>query len=83
MGELKPPLKGIDFEALPWNMNASDKSMMVYVHMSKGGAEGTWSEEHYDSKTDTGAVCKALHYGRRRWVRVIVTRTSCGMIVAI
>lgn len=50
-----PPKGGIDFESLPWNMNYPDESR--YLHLT---TTSTWTEEHYNPKTDAGTAVTAV-----------------------
>jgi len=51
-----PPKDGIDFEALPWNMNLPDE--VSYIHLR---TNGEWTAEHYDPKSDTGSLFEAVN----------------------
>lgn len=50
-----PPKEGIDFEALPWNLNLPDE--LNYVHVT---TTTEWSKEHYDAATDTGSIVTSV-----------------------
>eukprot|EP00536_Pseudo-nitzschia_multiseries_P002880 jgi/Psemu1/301638/fgenesh1_kg.41_\ len=77
--ELKAPKEGIEFEALPWNLNHPEEHS--YVHLT---TDTEWSKEHYDPATETGALfdsvysysettlpvspaCCSLNYGTTIW----------------
>lgn len=77
---IKPPKEGIDFEALPWNLNHPEEHS--YVHLTT--KTGEWSKEHYDPETDSGKLfdsvykydetdlplspaCCSLNYGTTIW----------------
>jgi hypothetical protein len=42
---LAPPKEGIDFDALPWNLNLPEE--ISYVHLTT--TTGAWTKEHYDA----------------------------------
>lgn len=76
----KPPKDGVDFEALPWNMNLPDE--VSYIHLK---TTGEWTAEHYDLSSDSGSLfdsvnqysntnglglrpaCTSLNYGTTIW----------------
>jgi branched-chain amino acid aminotransferase len=51
-----PPKEGVDFEALPWNMNLADE--VNYVHLK---TTGEWTKEHYDPSTDSGSLFESVY----------------------
>ena len=53
---LVPPKDGIDFEALPWNLNLAEE--LNYVHVTTTSA---WTKEHYDSTKDSGSIISSVH----------------------
>lgn len=51
-----PPKEGIDFEALPWNLNVPEE--LSYVHIV---TSSEWTNEHYDACNDTGSILTSVH----------------------
>jgi branched-chain amino acid aminotransferase len=51
-----PPKSGVDFEALPWNMNLPDE--VSYIHLK---TSGEWTAEHYDPESDSGSLFEAVN----------------------
>jgi branched-chain amino acid aminotransferase len=50
-----PPKEGIEFEALPWNLNLP--SEINYIHMT---TTSEWSKDHYDPSADTGSLFESV-----------------------
>ena len=50
------PKDGVDFEALPWNMNLPDE--VSYIHMK---TNGEWTSDHYELASDTGSLFEAVN----------------------
>lgn len=50
-----PPKEGIEFDALPWNLNLPDE--VSYLHLT---TTGEWGKEHYDPETNTGTVLTSV-----------------------
>jgi len=55
MASLVPPKDGIDFQALPWNLNCSEE--LSYLHIT---TTSEWSKEHFDAATDTGTIIESV-----------------------
>lgn len=51
-----PPKDGVEFDALPWNMNLAEE--VNYVHLV---TTNEWTAEHYDAATDTGSLFQSVH----------------------
>ena len=49
--KLCPPKEGIDFSALPWNLNLPEEHVYLHIKTNSG-----WTEEHYDEDKDTGTL---------------------------
>eukprot|EP00934_Nitzschia_sp_Nitz4_P002080 Nitzschia sp. Nitz4//scaffold14_size191712//181727//183109//NITZ4_BCAT-2//-1//CDS//3329537035//2080//frame0 len=54
--ELLPPKEGIEFEALPWNMNLPEE--VKYVHMT---TTSEFTKEHYDLASDSGSLFDSVY----------------------
>jgi branched-chain amino acid aminotransferase len=54
---LAPPKEGIDFDALPWNLNLPEE--ISYVHLTT--TTGAWTKEHYDAASDSGTLFDSVH----------------------
>lgn len=58
--DIKPAKEGIEFEALPWNLNHPEEHS--YVHLTT--KTGEWSKDHYDPATDSGKLFESVYkYG--------------------
>ena len=86
-----PPKDGVDFEALPWNMNLPDE--VSYIHLK---TSGEWTSEHYDVASDSGSLfeavrqyanpsglglqpaCTSLNYGTTIWEGLKCMRLEDG-----
>jgi branched-chain amino acid aminotransferase len=51
-----PPKEGIDFDALPWNLNLPEE--INYVHLT---TTSEWTAEHYDPSNQTGTLFESVH----------------------
>jgi len=88
---IKPAKEGIDFDALPWNLNHPEEHS--YVHLTT--TTGKWSEEHYDPANDAGKLfesvykydetnlpfspaCCSLNYGTTIWEGLKCYRNKDG-----
>mmetsp|Transcript_16913 Transcript_16913/g.24807 ORF Transcript_16913/g.24807 Transcript_16913/m.24807 type:complete len:438 (+) Transcript_16913:34-1347(+) len=88
---LLPPRDGIDFEALPWNLNCPESHKYIHVKTTSGA----WETKHYDPSKDEGDVCTSvlsysssplglspattsLNYGTTVWEGLKCFRTSKG-----
>lgn len=90
---LPEPADGIDFEALPWNLNVP--TAHHYLHLTT--TTGAWDLSHYDPATETGLVLSpgcthaydstplalspattSLNYGTTIWEGLKCFRTSTG-----
>ena len=50
------PKEGIEFDALPWNLNLPDE--ISYLHLT---TNNEWGKEHYDPDTDKGLVLTSVY----------------------
>jgi branched-chain amino acid aminotransferase len=53
---IPPPKDGIDFNALPWNLNLPDEHS--YIHLT---TNEDWTDEHYTAATDSGKLIDAVY----------------------
>ena len=51
-----PPVEGVDFSSLPWNLNLPEHSFYVHIKTSS-----EWTTEHYDPATDTGSLLASVY----------------------
>ena len=51
-----PPKEGVEFEALPWNLNLP--SEINYIHMT---TTSEWSTDHYDPSADSGSLFESVY----------------------
>jgi branched-chain amino acid aminotransferase len=66
-----PPKAGIEFEALPWNMNLPEE--VNYVHLT---TTGEWTPEHYDASTDSGTLFHSVYKYSETCLPVYPSTTS-------
>ena len=55
---LPPSKDGIDFEALPWNLNCPTDHTYIVLRTK----DGSWTTEHYDPEKDEGLLLTSSTY---------------------
>ena len=69
---LAQPKEGIDFDALPWNLNLPEE--VSYVHLTT--TTGAWTKEHYDAASDSGTLFDSVHKYSDRTLPLTPSTTS-------
>ena len=56
MSSPPPPVDGVDFTSLPWNLNLPEQHK--YIHIT---TTDTWTSKHYDPATDSGSMMTSVY----------------------
>eukprot|EP00392_Amoebophrya_sp_AT5.2_P001842 g1847.t1 len=84
---LLPPDEGVDFEALPWNVNCTEKSVFILTETTTGAfpdevGENDFQIRKYQSGlADVYPSCTSLNYGTTVWEGLKCFRTQKGRAV--
>lgn len=68
---VSPPLEGIDFSSLPWNLNLPAEHSYVLIK-----TKDVWTTEHYDPKAETGSLLSSVYSYEKDFIAIHPANTS-------